>query len=488
MQQQQQSPATAAPPLFSPYLTAGTFDEAFDAEAALRDPYALFGDALNAYPRERIHQLQFATDRAQLAAGMTFNLYSEGVENEKILPLCIIPRIIPAEDWQTIEQGLKQRITALNLFIADLYGEQKILREGIVPAHIIRSSPNFLQPCVGLTPPAGIWCHITGTDIIRNADGRYYVLEDNLRVPSGVSYMLGNRELLKRTFPAVFDKLSVRPVSDYPLRLLALLRGLSPKENPTIALLTPGIYNSAYFEHSYLAREMGIELVEGRDLIVMDDVVYMRTTHGLRQVDVIYRRVDDIFLDPQVFRTDSLLGIPGIFEAYKRGSVALVNAPGTGIADDKVIYTYVPRIIRFYLGEDPIIDNVPTYICEEEDDQKYVLENIADLVVKEANSSGGYGMMIGPKSTRDDHEEFRRRIRADPRNYIAQPTISLSTVPTLVDDHIEARHVDLRPFVLYGKDGIEVVPGGLTRVAMKRGSLVVNSSQGGGSKDTWVLY
>ena len=487
MQQQQQSASYQSAPLFSPYPTAGIFDEAF-VEEETRRPYAHFGEALNGYPRERVHQLQFATDRAQLAAGMTFNLYSEGVEKEKILPLCIIPRIIPSEDWRIIERGLKQRITALNMFIADLYGEQRILREGVVPMHIIRTSPNFLQPCVGLKPPENIWCHITGTDIIRNADGRYYVLEDNLRVPSGVSYMLGNRELLKRTFPAVFEKLNVRPVADYPLRLVALLRGLCGKEMPTVALLTPGIYNSAYFEHSYLAREMGIMLVEGRDLVVIDDVVYVRTTQGLQQVDVIYRRVDDIYLDPTVFRPDSLLGISGIFEAYKKGNVTLVNAPGTGIADDKVIYTYVPRIIKFYLGEDPVIDNVPTYICEEADDQKYVLENIADLVVKEANSSGGYGMMIGPKSTREEHEEFKRRIQANPRNYIAQPTISLSTVPTLVGDHIEARHVDLRPFVLYGKDGIEVVPGGLTRVAMKSGSLVVNSSQGGGSKDTWVLY
>jgi uncharacterized circularly permuted ATP-grasp superfamily protein len=486
-QQQQQSGATTITPLFSPYTDGSTFDEAFDGNN-IRQPYALFGEGFNDYPRERIHQLQFATDRAQLSAGMTFNLYSEGVENEKILPLDIIPRIIPADDWQIIERGLTQRITALNLFLDDLYNDQRILKDRVVPEEIIRSSPNFLQPCVGLKPPAGIWCHITGTDIIRNSDGRYYVLEDNLRVPSGVSYMLGNRELLKRTFPKVFERLSVRPVSQYPLRLLSLLRGLSQRDNPTVAVLTPGIYNSAYFEHSYLAREMGVELIEGRDLVVTDNTVYMHTTQGLQRVDVIYRRVDDIFLDPQAFRPDSLLGVPGIFEAYKRGNVALVNAPGTGIADDKVVYTYVPRIIKYYLGEDPIIDNIPTYICEEEADRKYVLEHIADLVVKEANGSGGYGMMIGPKSTREEHEEFRRRIEADPRNYIAQPTLSLSTVPTLVDDHIEGRHVDLRPFVLYGRDGIEVVPGGLTRVALKKGSLVVNSSQGGGSKDTWVLY
>ncbi len=472
--------------LFHPYSSNGGFDEAFTPNGEIRAAYQAFQEGFELMPRDRIHQLQFATDRAQLAMGMTFNVYSEGVGKERILPLDIVPRIISREDWAHIEKGLAQRIKALNLFIQDLYEDQRVIKEGILPKHLIESSPNFLLPCKGLKPPHGIWCHITGTDIIRGADGEFYVLEDNLRVPSGVSYMLENRELLKRTYPTLFQQLHVRPVYDYSLRLYNMLRRLSHKSDPVVVVLTPGTYNSAYFEHSYLAREMGVELVEGRDLVVKNDHVFMRTTHGLQQVDVIYRRVDDIFLDPKVFRPDSMLGIEGLFEAYRKGNVALANAPGTGIADDKVIYAYVPKIIPFYLGEEPILPNVPTYICEDPADMTYVLEHIEQLVVKEANASGGYGMLIGPKASAAEHEKFRRLVQEDPRNYIAQPTISLSTVPTLVDGAIEGRHVDLRPFILYGEQ-IEVVPGGLTRVALKRGSLVVNSSQGGGSKDTWVL-
>jgi uncharacterized circularly permuted ATP-grasp superfamily protein len=386
-----------------------------------------------------------------------------------------------------MEKGLIQRITALNLFLADIYSDQKIIKDGIIPREVIYSSKNFLAPCMGIKPPKNIWIHITGTDLIRGNDGEYMILEDNLRCPSGVSYMMENRELLKQTFPEVVAKTQIRPISDYPHKLLEMLRFISDRPEPTVVVLTPGIYNSAYFEHSYLAQQMGVELVDARDLVVHEGYVKMRTTKGFQIVDVIYRRIDDTFLDPNTFNPDSLIGIPGIFEVYKNGKVAIANAPGTGVADDKVIYAYVPRIIKYYLGEDPIIPNVKTYICSEADDMKYVLENIADLVVKEANEAGGYGMLIGPKSTKEEQEKFKKYIVANPRNYIAQPTISLSRVPCLIDDHAEGRHVDLRPYILYG-DGVNVMPGGLTRVALRKGSLVVNSSQGGGSKDTWVLY
>lgn len=472
--------------IFSPYESPSCFDEAFVNQSQIREAYAEFAKVFDNMSVDRVKQLQYATDKIQLAMGMTFNVYSEGVENERILPLDIIPRIILHHDWMHICEGLKQRIKALNMFIDDIYHEQKVITDGVFPQYLLDSCPNYLPACRGLTPPEGIWCHISGTDIIRGKDGGFYVLEDNLRVPSGVSYMLENRELLKRTYPQLFQELHVEPVYDYSIKLYNILKQLSPKPDPMIVVLTPGIYNSAYFEHSYLAREMGAELVEGRDLVVKNNVCYMITTKGLRQVDVIYRRLDDIFLDPLVFREDSLLGIPGIFGAYQAGNVAIANAPGTGIADDKVIYAYVPKFIEYYLGEKPIIDNIPTYICDQKDDREYVLNNMEKLVVKEANASGGYGMMIGPSVSSEVHEQFRKLIVATPRNYIAQPTISLSTVPTLIDQSVEGRHVDLRPFILYGKE-IDVVPGGLTRVALTKGSLVVNSSQGGGSKDTWVL-
>ncbi len=471
---------------FQPYIADGLFDEAFDQAGRIRNTYAAFGDSFNLLAQAKIREMQYATVKAQLATGMTFNVYDEGVNKERILPIDIIPRIISAADWELIEKGLHQRITALNLFIDDIYHDQKIIADKVLPAEVIRSCPNFLEPCVGLNPPHGIWCHVTGTDIIRNNDGKYYVLEDNLRVPSGVSYLLENRELLKRNFPDLFETLNVRPVYDYTHHFMELLREMSPRPHPHVVLLTPGIYNSAYFEHSYLARDMGIELVEGRDLVVRDDCVYTLTTSGLKQVDVIYRRVDDIFLDPSAFRRDSLLGVPGLFEAYRKGNVALVNAPGTGIADDKVIYAYAPEIIKYYLDQDPILPNVPTYVCDRPRDMDHVLNNIEELVVKEANASGGYGMLIGPQATKKSCEDFRKRIKADPRNYIAQPVINLSTVPTLASGRIEPRHVDLRPFILYGRN-LKVIPGGLTRVALRKGSLVVNSSQGGGSKDTWVL-
>jgi uncharacterized circularly permuted ATP-grasp superfamily protein len=369
-----------------------------------------------------------------------------------------------------------------------MYHDRRILRNGTIPAEVITSAVSYRRQCQGLNPPWGVWCHVTGTDLVRDRDGQYYVLEDNLRVPSGVSYVLENREVLKRIFPGVFEGLSVRPVTEYPSRLLEMLQSIAPSSasDPRVVLLTPGIYNSAYFEHSFLAQQMGVQVVEGRDLVVRNGGVFMRTTKGLEGVDVIYRRVDDDFLDPNEFRADSMLGVPGLMAAYRAGRVALANAPGNGVADDKVIYAYVPDIIRYYEGEDPILPNVPTYLCWRDDDRKYVLENLERLVVKSANESGGYGMLVGPHSTRAQQDEFAARIRDNPRNYIAQPTLSLSRVPTIVDDHFEGRHVDLRPYVLCGKE-IYVLPGGLTRVAMTKGSLVVNSSQGGGSKDTWVL-
>ncbi len=419
--------------------------------------------------------------------GMTFNVYHDNQGIEKILHLDLIPRIISGSEWQIIEKGLIQRITALNKFIDDLYHDRAILKAGIIPEELVLSSSDYLQPCIGLKPPKDIWCHITGSDIVRDKSGKFYVLEDNLRCPSGVSYLLENREIIKQAFPQLFSDLGVRPVSNYSGMLLNMLQHLSDKPNPTVVVLTPGIYNSAYFEHSYLAQQMGVELVTGQDLIIKDKRVYMQTTKGLRQVDVIYRRIDDTFLDPLTFNPGSMLGVPGIFEAYKAGNVALANAPGTGVADDKAIYTYVPRIIEFYLKEDPIIENVPTYLCSEKEDLQYVIDNIEELVVKETNAAGGYGMMIGPKASKDEHDKFRKLVKADPRKYIAQPTLSLSTVPTITEKGIAPRHVDLRPYILYGEE-IKVLPGALTRVALVEGSLVVNSSQGGGSKDTWVLF
>jgi uncharacterized circularly permuted ATP-grasp superfamily protein len=468
------------------YSADGLFDEMVEPDGHVRPSYQLFYEKLNAISRRKIAQLQGATDKAQLLMGMTFNVYGEAEGVERILKLDLVPRIISSEDWNIIEKGLKQRIYALNLFLDDIYNDQKIIKDKVVPMEIIRSCPAFLEPCMGLKPPKDIWCHITGTDIVRNNDGNFYILEDNLRCPSGVSYLLENREILKRTFPEVFNELQVKPVYDYPFRLLDALEYLSDREKPTVAVLTPGVYNSAYFEHSYLALQMGTELVEGRDLVVEDGWVYMYTTNGLKRVDVLYRRIDDVFLDPQSFRADSMLGVPGIFEAYKKGRVALANAPGTGVADDKAVYAYVPDIIKYYMNEEPLLHNVPTYICDRPDDLKYVLEHMAELVVKETNAAGGYGMLIGPHAKKDEVAQFREKVKANPRNYIAQPTLSLSTVPSIIEGNIEARHVDIRPYILYGED-IEVIPGALSRVALKKGSLVVNSSQGGGSKDTWIL-
>ncbi len=473
---------------FEGYDTGGFHDEMFQPDSRPRPEAALLVEAIESLPEGDLMARQQAAERLLLQMGITFNVYGAEGGRERIFPFDMIPRIVSGSDWAWMEKGLKQRIHALNLFIDDVYHDQKILNAGIVPREVIESAKCLRPQCIGIDPPRRIWSHITGTDLVRDRDGQVYVLEDNLRVPSGVSYVLENRNLMKSTFPKVFEGMSIRSVDEYPGKLLEMLESLAVHANgtPRVVLLTPGIYNSAYFEHSFLAQQMGIPLVEGRDLVVRDGFVQMRTTKGFERVDVIYRRIDDDFLDPEAFREDSLLGVPGLLAAYKAGNVALANAPGNGVADDKVVYAYVPEIIRYYLDEEAIIPNVPTYLCWRDADRQHVLQNLDKLVVKAANEAGGYGMLVGPHSTQEDREEFARRIAANPRNYIAQPTLGLSRVPTICDGRAEGRHVDLRPYVLYGKD-IYVLPGGLTRVALKEGSLVVNSSQGGGSKDTWVL-
>ena len=473
---------------FNQYEVGNFFDEMFSAEGCPRSAAQALARTIESLPEGELLTRQQAAEQALLQMGITFNVYGEKAGVEKIFPFDILPRIVSSCEWSRIEAGLKQRIRALNLFIDDIYHHQRILKDGIVPKEIVFSAKSYRQQCIGWNPPAGIWCHITGTDLVRHGDGQIYVLEDNLRCPSGVSYVLENRQIMKTLFPRLFASSRIRPVSNYPLKLRDMLESIAPEhiQKPRVVLLTPGIYNSAYFEHSFLAQQMGIELVEGRDLAVEDDHVVMRTTKGFERVDIIYRRLDDDFMDPECFRPDSVLGVPGLMQVYKAGNVALANAPGTGIADDKVVYAYVPRMIKYYLGEEILLPNVPTYICAEKQDLNYVLEHLHELVVKAANESGGYGMLVGPHSTKDQCSEFAQLIKAAPRNYIAQPTLALSRVPTITGDHLEGRHVDLRPYILYGKE-IFVLPGGLTRVALKKGSLVVNSSQGGGSKDTWVL-
>jgi uncharacterized circularly permuted ATP-grasp superfamily protein len=473
---------------FGSYETGDYYDELIDADGTPRPGSRLLVDKIESLPAGDLSMRQKAAEALLLKMGITFNVYGRDEGTEKIFPFDIIPRIVSANDWQQIENGLKQRIFALNEFIQDIYNDKKILKDKVVPEDLILTSRTYRRECEGFSPPRGIWCHVTGTDLVRDRDGRFYVLEDNLRCPSGVSYVLENRQVLKRTFPQVFQASKVRPVDDYPAKLLEMLEYLAPDQiqSPTIGVLTPGIYNSAYFEHSFLSQQMGVELVEGQDLVVADGYVHMLTTKGLKRVDVIYRRIDDDFIDPEVFRPDSLLGVKGLIGVYKSGHLAMANAPGTGIADDKVIYAYVPEIIRYYTGEDAILPNVPTYICRKEDDRAYVLDHLDQLVVKAANESGGYGMLVGPHASEEERKAFAVKITAEPRNYMAQPTISLSRVPTIVSDRIEGRHVDLRPYVIFGEE-IYVQPGGLTRVALTKGSLVVNSSQGGGSKDTWVL-
>ncbi|HER19948.1 MAG TPA: circularly permuted type 2 ATP-grasp protein [Chromatiales bacterium] len=473
------------------YPATGVYDELVRPGGRLRRAARILGRRLASLDDDAILERKAAANLAIQTMGITFTVYSrkERGSIDRAWPFDIVPRIIPRSEWGRVEQGLKQRVRALNLFIDDLYHDQKIVRDGVFPAEVLAKSRNFREQCIGIDPPLGIWAHICGSDLVRDRDGTIYVLEDNLRVPSGVSYMLENRQVMKRVFPGVFSNYNVLPVDDYPLQLLEMLVSVAPKgaTSPEVVVLTPGVYNSAYFEHSYLAQQMGTELVEGTDLVVDDrDRVLMRTIEGLAPVDVIYRRIDDLFLDPEAFRPDSLLGVPGLMRAWKAGRVTLVNAPGAGVADDKVVYAYVPEIIRYYLGEDAIIPNVPTYRCMDRAERQYVLDNLDRLVVKPANESGGYGMLIGPQSSRRERDAFARRIRANPREYIAQPMLTLSTAPTLVDTHVEPRHLDLRPFILSGRE-ISVTTGGLTRVALVKGSTVVNSSQGGGSKDTWIV-
>jgi uncharacterized circularly permuted ATP-grasp superfamily protein len=430
-----------------------------------------------------------AVDAAIMAMGITFTVYSDGSNIDRAWPFDIVPRVIPRSEWERIEAGLKQRLAALNLFIDDLYNAQRIVKDGVFPLEVLEGSKNFREQCRGISPRFGVWAHVCGTDLVRDKDGTVYVLEDNLRVPSGVSYMLENRQLMKRLFPEMFQAMTILPVDDYPTQLYDTLAALSPRddERPVVAVLTPGIYNSAYFEHSYLAQQMGAVLVEGSDLAVGDDdCVYMKTITGLRRVDVIYRRIDDDFMDPEAFRPDSALGVPGLMRAWRAGKVGIANAPGSGVADDKVVYAFVPKIIRYYLAEDPILPNVPSWLCMVDADREYVLEHIDELVVKPANESGGYGMLIGPRATAAERDHFRTLIRENPRNYMAQPTLTISTAATLVGDRLAPRHLDLRPFVLQSHK-LYATTGGLTRVALREGSLVVNSSQGGGSKDTWIV-
>jgi uncharacterized circularly permuted ATP-grasp superfamily protein len=480
--------ATVEELLFPDYETAGFYDEMFDEQGRPRTRAEVLALRLKSLSAGELPRRQKAADTALLNMGITFNVYGHEAGTEKIWPFDLIPRIIDYTEWKFIEDGLRQRITALNLFIDDMYHDQKIVSDGIFPQYMAQSSKCFLNRCAGLNPPRGIWCHITGTDLVRDADGTIYVLEDNLRCPSGVSYVLENREVMKRTFPQMFDGLSILSVEGYPEQLLKMLQYIAPptSREPTVVVLTPGSYNSAYFEHCFLAQQMGVELVQGSDLVVCDGYVHMRTTRGLKRVDVIYRRIDDDFLDPLTFRADSCVGVPGLMDVYRAGRVALANAPGTGIADDKAVYAYVPQMIKYYLDEEIKLPNVPTFICAEEKQRKHVLAHLDQLVIKPTNESGGYGIMLGPRATPAEREKYRGLIENNPRNYVAQPMLSLSRVPTIVGDRLEGRHVDLRPYILYGED-IYILPGGLTRVALVKGSLVVNSSQGGGSKDTWVL-
>ena len=468
-------------------------DELLDKNGKPRPAASELTAWLDSLDDQSLSERRNAAELAIRQMGITFTVYSDKGNIDREWPFDIVPRVIHADEWRGIEQGLKQRVRALNCFIHDVYNEQKILNDGVVPRSLIESSVNFRPECVGLNPPHSVWAHICGSDLVRDSDGIMYVLEDNLRVPSGVSYMIENREIMKRTLPELFNRCSVLPVDNYTNNLRRMLASLSPVENPVLCVLTPGVFNSAYFEHAFLAQEIGAQLVEGRDLLVKDDHVYMCDVNGLIKVDVLYRRVDDDFIDPECFNPDSTLGVAGLMRAWRAGNVAIANAPGAGVADDKVVYSYVPDIIRYYLQEEPELANVPTYRCDDADSLEYVLSNLDQLVVKPANESGGYGMLVGPHSTAEQQAEMAECIKADPRNYIGHPTLCISTSPTLNDhadkqtpSNMAARHVDLRPFVLQG-DRLTVTTGGLTRVALQPGSLVVNSSQGGGSKDTWVV-
>ena len=474
--------------LISHYPLPAAYDELVASNGQPRRATQRLFEFLAALENDALDARRRAVETAITTMGITFTVYSEAGNIDRAWPFDIIPRIISRSEWQQVEAGLKQRLTALNLFIDDLYNSQKIIKDGIFPAEVLAGSANFRPQCQGISPPFGVWAHVCGTDLIRDRDGTIYVLEDNLRVPSGVSYMLENRQLMKRLFPEIFQALTILPVDNYPIQLHDTLAALTPRKSdrPVIVVLSPGIFNSAYFEHCYLAQQMGAFLVEGSDLVVQDDYVYMKTISGLRRVDVVYRRINDDFLDPEVFRPDSLLGVRGLIRAWRKGNVGVANAPGAGVADDKVVYAFVPKIIRYYLGEDAILPNVPSYLCMYDDHREYVLANLDKLVVKPANESGGYGMMIGPHATTEQRNKFAELIRTEPRNYMAQPTITLSTAPTLINHQLVPRHLDLRPFILQSEK-ISATTGGLTRVAMREGSLIVNSSQGGGSKDTWIV-
>ena len=474
--------------MFTEYKPDRGYDEYFSATNEPRQALKPLLSSLGRLGLEELNRNHAASGMLLKRLGATFRLNGSGSRGaERILPFDPLPRLISSTDWQRLERGLIQRLEAIDLFLADVYGEQRILRDGLIPREDLESSQGWRPQLQGFKPPLGRWCHISGLDLVRDGQGTWRVLEDNLRCPSGVAYFLENRRVMKRIFPSLFAGRTVQPIDDYPSHLLQTLRELAPwTESPKVVLLTPGVFNSAYFEHCYLAQQMGIQLVEGRDLICQDQRVWMRSTAGLEPVDVIYRRIDDDFLDPSVFRSDSILGVAGLMDCYRAGRVAIANAPGTGVADDKLIYAYVPAMIRYYLDEEPIIENVPTYLCQRPDDQAYVLEHLGELVVKAVAEAGGYGMLIGPHATGDEIAEFAIKIKANPRNYIAQPTLDLSTVPSLSNGEIYPCHVDLRPYVLRGKEAW-VSPGGLTRVALRRGSLVVNSSQGGGCKDTWIV-
>ncbi len=478
--------------LFRDYDTGSFFDEMFVAPGRVRSHYARIFQELRTMAPAQFQELRKLADFSFLLQGITFTIYNDGQGTERLFPFDLVPRIVPGSEWKQIERGLAQRVRALNLFLQDVYGRQMILKDRIVPRSLIYSCPQFCRQMIGVQVPRGIHTHVAGIDLVRDSrTGQYLVLEDNVRTPSGISYVLENRQVMTRTLPRAFQSHDVLPVDHYPAELVQILRRLSPRggDRPVVVLLTPGIYNSAYFEHTFLAQQMGIELVEGRDLVVDCDIVYMKTIHGLTRVDVIYRRMDDDFLDPLAFRPDSVLGIPGLMGAYRAGNVALANAVGNGVCDDKAIYAYVPAFIRYYLGEEPVLSNVETYLCSNPEHLSYVLENLPKLVVKAVGESGGYGMLIGPAADRAAIEDFRDRLRANPRNYIAQPVIALSRCPAhdSVSERMAGRHIDLRPYCLFDGEKVVVVPGGLTRVALKPGSLVVNSSQGGGSKDTWVL-
>jgi len=471
-------------------LGLSAFDEMNGDGSATRDPYARVAQWLAETPDDYLQTRRAQAELFFRRIGITFAVYGDAEADERLIPFDIVPRILSRREWRRLEAGLIQRVQALNAFLRDIYGPREILRAGIMPEELILRNPQFCLPAVGIQPAHGVYTHISGIDIVRTGADQFYVLEDNARTPSGVSYMLENREVMLRLLPELFDRHRVAPVDDYPEELLATLRSVAPprcKDAPTVAVLTPGFHNSAYYEHSFIADKLGVELVEGIDLSVSDDVLYMRTTEGPRRVDVLYRRVDDAFLDPLVFRPDSMLGVPGIVAAQAAGNLTIANAIGTGIADDKAIYSYMPEIVRFYSGEEPLIENVPTWRCREPEALSYVLDHVAELVVKEVDGSGGYGMLVGPHASTAERDDFRTKLKATPEKFIAQPTLALSTCPTLADSGIVPRHVDLRPFVLTGAKGTRIVPGGLTRVALKPGSLVVNSSQGGGTKDTWVL-